>query len=122
MAVKSIAVLAIVVVLVAGLAVNGSRAQPLPAVSVAAQQCQTGGAVPAGSACRPLLVAPAGALETDDLFGANDFDNSDPEWHWQQLVARVVVVAASWFAEHFGRVLVPDGPDSVSETIFDLGR
>jgi len=35
MAVKSIAVLVMVVVLVAGLAVNGSRAQPLPVTSVA---------------------------------------------------------------------------------------
>jgi len=39
---KTVSVLTILTVLVAGIAVNGSRAQPLPAASVAFQQCLEG--------------------------------------------------------------------------------
>ncbi len=123
MAVKSIAVLAIVVMVVAGFAVNGSRAQPVPGVSVAALQCQTGTAPASATPCRPLVSSVNGALEREMAFDREAADDDgDPDWHWQQLAARVVVVVASWFAEHFGRAYVPDAPEGISEAIFDASR
>src|SRR3989304_5390042 len=68
MAVKSIAVLVMVVVLVAGLAVNGSRAQPLPVTSVAFRLCQLGEQMP--QPCRPIVSPERAAL--DD--GGRDYD------------------------------------------------
>src|SRR3989304_5104114 len=68
MAVKSIAVLVMVVVLVAGLAVNGSRAQPLPVTSVAFRLCQLGEQMP--QPCRPI-VSPERAALGD---GGRDYD------------------------------------------------
>lgn len=50
---KTIGVLLILTVLVAGVAVNGSRAQPLPATSVAFQQCLDG-ENRSGARCRPF--------------------------------------------------------------------
>jgi len=50
---KTVCVLTMLTVLVAGIAVNGSRAQPLPAASVAFQQCLEGGGTP-GHRCRSL--------------------------------------------------------------------
>src|SRR3989304_2626083 len=68
MAVKSIAVLVMVVVLVAGLAVKGSRAQPLPVTSVAFRLCQLGEQMP--QPCRPIVSPERAAL--DD--GGRDYD------------------------------------------------
>src|SRR3990172_7088161 len=67
MAVKSIVVLVMVVVLVAGLAVNGSRAQPLPVTSVAFRLCQLGEQMP--QPCRPI-VSPERAAPGD---GGRDY-------------------------------------------------
>lgn len=50
---KTVCVLTMLTVLVAGIAVNGSRAQPLPAASVAFQQCLEGEGTP-GHRCRSL--------------------------------------------------------------------
>jgi hypothetical protein len=115
--------LVLVIVVVAVLAVNGSRAQPLPAVSVAARQCSI--ATPT-ALCRPLIGGVSAVAEREyeaDFAGDGDGnDVGDPDWHWQQLAARAVVIVASWFAEHFGRAYVPDGLPTVSETVFDLAR
>jgi len=61
MNVKTVSVLLILVVLVAGIAVNGSRAQPMPGTSVAFQQCLEGSGGTA-ERCR-LLVAVLAAME-----------------------------------------------------------
>jgi len=69
---KTMSVLTMLTVLVAGIAVNGSRAQPLPAASVAFQQCLEG--EHPGNRCRSLgktltAMEEAGGHE---LGGAND--------------------------------------------------
>ena len=58
---KTVSVLLILVVLVAGIAVNGSRAQPMPGTSVAFQQCLEGSGGTA-ERCRSL-VAVLAAME-----------------------------------------------------------
>src|SRR3972149_10599063 len=68
MAVKGTVVLVMVVVLVAGLAVNGARAQPLPVTSVAFRLCQLGEQMP--QPCRPIVSPERAAL--DD--GGRDYD------------------------------------------------
>src|SRR3989304_4915251 len=68
MAVKSIVVLVMVVVLVAGLAVNGARAPPRRVTSVAFRLCQLGEQMP--QPCRPIVSPERAAL--DD--GGRDYD------------------------------------------------
>src|SRR3989304_6189701 len=68
MAVKSIAVLVMVVVLGAGLGRRGPRAQPLPVTSVAFRLCQLGEQMP--QPCRPIVSPERAAL--DD--GGRDYD------------------------------------------------
>src|SRR3989304_2486804 len=68
MAVKSIVVLVMVVVLVAGLAVNGARAPPRRVRSVAFRLCQLGEQMP--QPCRPIVSPERAAL--DD--GGRDYD------------------------------------------------
>src|SRR3990170_9041506 len=106
MAVKSIAVLVMVVVLVAGLAVNGSRAQPLPVTSVAFRLCQLGEQMP--QPCRPIVSPERAAL--DD--GGRDYDGGfaadgggDGGKNWWGLgvpvaLARARAAAEGWASHH----------------------
>lgn len=69
MNVKTLSVLLLLVMLVGGIAVNGSRAQPLPGTSVAFQQCLEGAGKTAGR-CRSLVTTLAAMEEVGgDLVG-----------------------------------------------------
>jgi len=102
--VKSIAVLVMVVVLVAGLAVNGSRAQPLPVTSVAFRLCQLGEQMP--QPCRPIVSPERAALDDggrdyDGGFAADGGDDGDK--HWWDLGVRVALAVARAAAEWWAR-------------------
>ncbi len=122
---RQMMVLLAVVLVIAVIAVNGSRAQPLPQVSVAAQQCPSTGGI-SGPLCRPLgravATIPENELSAREDFAADGGDNSDPEWHWQALAIRVALVVANWAAEHFTGAYQPDAPGRVAQTIFDPVR
>src|SRR3989304_367913 len=95
MAVKSIAVLVMVVVLVAGLAVNGSGAQPLPVTSVAFRLGQLGEQMP--QPCRPIVSPERAALDDggrdyDGGFAADGGDDGDK--HLWDLGVRVALAVA----------------------------
>lgn len=75
---KCVALVAVILVLASGIAVNGSRAQPLAGDSVAFQQCQAD-----TEQCRPLEVNDAYAGYT--VYGeARDYDG----W-WRGIFQRV---------------------------------
>jgi hypothetical protein len=70
MNVKTVSVLLILVVLVAGIAVNGSRAQPMPGTSVAFQQCLEGSGETA-ERCRSLVAVLAAMEEVGVELGGS---------------------------------------------------
>lgn len=139
MHVKTVGVLLMLTVLVGGVAVNGSRAQPLPGTSVAFQQCLQGEAAP-GARCRALgrtLLAmeeigaelafaenTAGAVGGDvggEVAGAGD--DFLRELAVRALEVFVVGLAKALIAAWFGGSAWPIGLDGQADTtLFDLAH
>ena len=71
---KTVGMLLILVVLVAGVAVNGSRAQTLPLTSVAFEQCSGASGVQTDR-CRSVIAALAAGGEVAGDFGMDVGDN-----------------------------------------------
>lgn len=98
---KSVALVLVLIVLVAGVAVGGSRAQPLPRTSEVLRLCQPGLQLPPG--CRPL-VAPDNLAIDGDIRDFGDFavDGGDDagDKHWWDLAVRVALAVADWWASH----------------------
>jgi hypothetical protein len=104
MNVKTVSVLLILVVLVAGIAVNGSRAQPMPGTSVAFQQCLEGAGGTA-ERCRSLVTVLAAMEEVGGELAGSQFgdvggdiggdmggfggDLASPEF-WRDVATRVL--------------------------------
>ena len=132
---KTVGVLVLVLMLVAGIAVNGSRAQPLNATSVAFEQCL--GMDPArADRCQPLvrsLVAQtefeaAGADRARDdaaAVGAGAAGEGNAEIGesrsaiWIALAALVWEVARYFLDRHRDGGGFYRGPTIVAETVFD---
>ncbi|MGH2374770.1 MAG: hypothetical protein ACRDIC_15050 [bacterium] len=134
MKVKSIVVLVLVLALVAGIAVNGSRAQPLTVTSTAFQQCvgQTAGAAPCEPLLRPLVAQTefeaVGAR--DDAAGATaemaagagaEVGESRSAW-WIGLAFLAWEVAQYFLERRPDRGSYHRGPAVVAETVFDPAR
>ena len=110
---KTIGIVVLLLLLVAGIAVNGSIAQSLPSTSVAFEQCQ-GFSEPATSRCRPL-VGPmilqtefeGREVNTADSVGSVDAreagTSADPEHSWQTHIAEVLRAALVALAGEFTR-------------------
>lgn len=118
---KGVAVVVVVLLVVAGLAVNGSRAQPLSSTSVAFRLCPPGQG--AAHQCRPLLTLDQAALDGDyreaqDAYGGDAASDN----HWWDLATRVAVAVAQsvaqWWASHYSGSISPDAP-AADWTIFD---
>lgn len=122
---KSVAVLLIMLVLVAGVAVNGSRAQPLPETSVAFRACQYTGRL-VTETCQPLIgVAHQFPEDADTLAGLTAFDVGidDIGRHWVDLITRLLQAAArefaDWYLSHFIGPVPTPGTAAVDLEIFD---
>lgn len=76
---KCVALVAVILVLVSGIAVNGSRAEPLAGDSVAFQQCQAD-----TEQCRPL--------EADYAYGGYTVEPTHYDGWWRGIFQRV------WYA------------------------
>jgi hypothetical protein len=141
MAVKIVVLLVLLVVLVGGVAVSGSRAQPLPQVSVAFSQCANQRSRSTGS-CRPLIApmavgrdegadeADAGGVDAADAneAGANEADageagGDDSPDRWMEFLAaglRAVAAVLDLMARAGIVVGSPaELPAPVTVTIFD---
>ncbi len=128
---KSIAVLLIVLALVAGVAVNGSRAQPLSERSVAFEQCQVNSSVHVAK-CYPLIGTLAQANPEDiprdedgfgDVVGIADVDPERIKSGWWVFFINVATYAAQWLYEN--RYFPGDQTESTlvaTATLFDPVR
>jgi hypothetical protein len=130
--VKSIAVLLIVLALVAGVAVNGSRAQPLSERSVAFEQCQVNSSVHVAK-CYPFIGTLAQADPEDiprdedgfgDVVGIADVDPERIKSGWWVFAINVATYAAQWLVEnrYFPGSQMPDSPVVATATLFDPVR
>ena len=138
---KSIAVLLIVLALVAGVAVNGSRAQPLSERSVAFEQCQVNSSVHVAK-CYPLIGTLAqadpediprdedgfgdvvGIADVGDVVGIADVDPERIKSGWWVFFINVATYVAEWLVEnrYFPGSQMPDSPVVVMATLFDPVR
>ncbi len=139
---KSIAVLLIMLVLVAGVAVNGSRAQPLSERSVAFEQCQVNSSVHVAK-CYPLIGTLAQADPEDiprdedgfgdvvgiedgfgDVVGIADVDPERIRSGWVVFVVNIAMYVAEWLVEnrYFPGSQMPDSPLVATATLFDPVR
>jgi len=104
--VKGVAGILVLIVFVAGVAVNGSRAQTVAATSQAFRLCQAGWNLP--QVCRPLVAPESLALDGDVRdygdYGGDDGGDGGDENHWWDLAVRVAVAVAQavadWWASH----------------------
>lgn len=132
---KTIGVVLVLLLVVAGVAVGGSRAQTIPATSVAFDQCQQDGA--AGlTQCTPLVARMAMNADESDVdarglgdVGANEAGaDISPEDRFQDralavgqavLEAFLGALAREMVNHYFGNGLpiMPDSP--VASTVFD---
>lgn len=107
-AVKTVTVLLIMIALVVGVAVSGSRASPVARPSAVMYRCLVSPEGGTSSLCQPITRAISAGLERElendyfandvggDTFGA---DNSDPEARWAFVVRAIAVLAealADW--------------------------
>lgn len=122
---KSIAVLLMVLVLVAGVAVNGSRAQPLLSKSVAFDQCD-GGSRLDPKRCLPVLEH-ASDSDAVSLGAGGDVggDGIDPERKvgsgWVVFVLYLAEKAAEYFQnnQYFPGSEIVDSSTFASDVVFD---
>ena len=126
------AVVLIVLALVAGVAVNGSRAQPLSERSVAFEQCQVNSSVHVAK-CYPLIGSLAQADPEDiprdedgfgDVVGIADVDPERIKSGWLVFVVNVALYAAQSLVEnrYFPGPQMPDSPVVATATLFDPVR
>lgn len=135
---KGMIAVAVLLALVAGIAVSGSRAQPVPRTSPALTICSPNGRVaPDTRRCQPVVLAHAGENEVGEFAELGDFANetdanySDPEFFvaaarvifevaWRAAVAaasvNIVERAMDWA---FGDGAEPPTLAHVDATIFD---
>lgn len=106
---KTVTVLLIMIALVVGVAVSGSRASPVARPSAVMYRCLVSPEGGTSSLCQPITRAISAGLDVDhevendyfandvggDTFGA---DNSDPEARWA-LVVRAIAVLAEALAD-----------------------
>ncbi len=130
---KTVVVLVLVLLLVAGIAVNGSRAQPLNARSVAFEQCL--GMDPArADRCQPLLkplvaqteLEVAGAARDDAaVVGAGAAGEGNAEIGESRSASPLGWALLAWevarylLDRYFNRASPYRGPSTVAETVFD---
>lgn len=135
---KALGVFVIFMLLVAGVAVGGSRAQAVPAASVAFEQCQRGREA-APNRCGPLVTPAAmaadegpGGYENLGAVGANDIGANDigadisPDHDFFDHLTRAgvqlaVVVLNELFDHFFGRGL-PITLEPMAAHLFDPRR
>lgn len=95
--VKSITVLLMMIVLVAGIAVSSSRASPVVRASAAVARCLGPGGTATSYLCQPIAGEMNERLDGDDFgdsIGADlGGDSSDPEARWAKVLHAVAVVA-----------------------------
>ncbi len=132
---KTIGVVLVLLLVVAGVAVGGSRAQTIPATSVAFDQCQRDGGVGL-TQCTPLAARMAMNADEGDVdarglgaVGVNEAgaDISPEHNFWEHAVAVGEAVLEAFIEavtrelyDHFfgnGLPIMPDSP--VASTVFD---
>lgn len=111
---KSIGMLVVLLLLVAGIAVNGSRAGSLPSTSVAFEQCQ-GMEEPVRGRCRPLagpMIAQVEGFEGREFSNADNVGSVDareagasvdPEHDWRMHLAEILRGLLQLVANEVGR-------------------
>ncbi len=131
---KTVGVVLVLMLVVAGIAVEGSRAQMIPATSVAFDQCQRDGGA-GGSPCAPLAARMTmepgeGDVDARGLggVGANEAGaDVSPDHSFQEhavaVVEAVVGAVLKELYDHFfgnGLPIMPDIP--VASTVFDPAK
>jgi len=129
---KTMGVVLVLMLVVAGIAVDGSRAQTIPATSVAFDQCQQDGG-PGHTQCAPLAARMAMEPGEVDARGFGDVGANEagadvsPDHSFQEhavaVVEAVVGAVLRELYDHFfgnGLPIMPDIP--VASTVFDPAK